>query len=170
MATTVRPVGSLEEEEALANDLGRLVTLGGLTATQASRLTALAVAAIPAVVETGTVHLDFCPPNLLLDETDRIVVIDNESLCFEAFDYSLARCWYRWPMNAGDRRAFLDGYAFHRSPETFLAHQPYWLIRAATASALFRLANDTFEKETPLRALKSFLRNADGRIQTQSIT
>jgi glycosyltransferase involved in cell wall biosynthesis len=48
---------------------------------------------------------------------------DNELMQIGALDFDLAR--YRWPMTDRHATAFLEGYARHHSPESYLAHFPF---------------------------------------------
>lgn len=163
------PSGSAEEivlarrERAtrLGDNLRKLVTWRRIDEGCRARIEAAATPA-PAEPAIGLIHGDFCPDNLVRTDAGTIVAIDNETLRFEALDYDLARCWYRWPMDNTQRDAFLAGYAERRSPKDFLKHFSYWAICALVDSAVFRIGAGVEDGEAVLRQLKRFVSAGDG--------
>ncbi len=105
-----------------------LVRAGVLSAASRKRLIALLEAQLPADAAIGVIHRDFCAENLVWDASGQPHVVDNETMQVGAFDFDLARTWYRWPMTDAQAIAFLDGYSAHRSPESFLASFVFWTL------------------------------------------
>lgn len=95
----------------------------------------LAIEHKPSVCESGLIHADYCPQNMVLNSDGTIVVIDNEHIRTGALDYDLARCWGRWPMTPLQGQAFYAGYSRHRELDMFRAHIAFWAIRALSLSA-----------------------------------
>ena len=124
----------------------------------------------PEEFDVGLVHGDFCSDNIVVDGHEHVHVIDNETLAIDAYDYDLARTWYRWPMSSIQSKAYFHGYGHHRSLETFLAHFPYWAISALVDSALFRLRCEPRELSTPVERLRNLLKNLRDRTDFASIS
>jgi Ser/Thr protein kinase RdoA (MazF antagonist) len=145
-----------ERERRLAGNVDRLLMAGLIDESFAGRLRS-AAGPQPARFAVGLIHGDFCPENLVRTEDDRILAVDNETLRFEALDYDLARCWYRWTMDGAQARAFLDGYGTQRSPADFLRHFAYWAICALVDSVVFRAGAGIAGVDAVLRRLKVFI-------------
>jgi aminoglycoside phosphotransferase len=124
----------------------------------------LAIADAPDFFAVGFSHGDFCLENMVVRPPGHVYVVDNESLLIGAYDYDLARTWYRWPMHSSERKAYFMGYEEYRSAVTFGAHFRHWAIIALLDSALFRVRNETRGVWVPIRRLKALLRHARGRV------
>jgi hypothetical protein len=146
-----------ERRDRLTVNIDRLTQLGCIDSAFAARIRAGAEP-LPADVDIGLIHGDFCPENFVRANDGRIVAVDNETLRFEALDYDLARAWYRWRMSDTQACAFLDGYRATRSPDGFLRHFPYWAICALVDSATFRATAEIGGVEQILRRLDAFVR------------
>lgn len=101
---------------------------------QCQVLEQIAIEQKPSNCETGLIHADFCPDNMIKNAAGTIVVIDNEHLRTGALDYDLARCWSRWPMTTEQRQAFCGGYSQHRELGKFVENRVFWAIRALSLS------------------------------------
>jgi len=154
----------------LEHNLDELVTTGALEKREARHAFELAVDYAPSSYAVGFVHRDLCAENLVLRRSGAVCVIDNETLGIDAYDYDLARTWYRWPMNPRQRQAYFDGYHGSRSTKDFLAHFPYWGIAAVVGAAVFRLQKQTEAAAVPVKRLRALLHalaqgiSADGAV------
>ena len=90
----------------------------------------------PDRLDSGLVHLDFQPRNLVLTH-DGPRVIDNELLDIGILDQDLARTWYLWPMTAPQQTRFLRGYEKFRSPQLFLLHELFWSIQTLASATAY---------------------------------
>jgi thiamine kinase-like enzyme len=145
-----------EEIEVLV----RRQALGRRDGEEASRL---AVAYAPDCFAVGFSHGDFCLENMVMRSPGRVCVIDNESLVIGAYEYDLARTWYRWPMNSREHKAYFVGYEGYRSAAAFRAHFPHWAVIALVKAALFRVQSQTRDVWVPIQRLEALLREARGR-------
>jgi hypothetical protein len=130
-----------------------LVKSGMLAQPDAGELIGQARLHLPRAATTGITHGDFCAENLIMQQPDRIYVIDNETLQVDALDYDLARTWYRWPMRRDQWAAYGEGYSEHRGLADFAAHFPYWSVLVLLESAVWHLAKGTGAASIPLRRL-----------------
>jgi len=146
------------ELRRLEEQIRRLVHARALATWEANRLCAVAEASLPAQIEWGVVHGDFCAANIVIRPSGTLAVVDNESLDLGALDGDLARTWTRWSLGHDQRRVFAEGVERHRSMDEFRASRPYWMIRALTASALFWVLTDP-SFEAPLEELRTFARS-----------
>lgn len=119
---------------ALEGCVEELRACGVLGADVCGELLRRARANAPDVVETGLVHLDFKPENLI-PTPDGLRAIDNELVDVGPLDMDLARTWYLWPMSAASQIRFLRGYERLRSPRSFLLHEVFWAIHTLAAAA-----------------------------------
>jgi thiamine kinase-like enzyme len=158
---------SLKTTQAFSKQVCELVMLGALEKAQCKFLMELVESNTPKHFSYGLVCGDFCEENLLMTSSGNIHVIDNEKLAINAYDYDLARTWYRWPMNPVQRMAYYDGYTRHRSHESFSAHFLYWVIKVLIRSAIFRLQATTQASSVPIQRLKSLLKNVQNGITTE---
>lgn len=124
---------------ALEHDLHELVRRGRLDPDQAERLRDIALRFRPEQVAGGVIHGDFCPQNIVLAHGCEPVVVDNETISIGAYDYDLARVWYRWPATESEAQHFLHGYGHRERASAFLGHLPFWAILVVASSTIFRL-------------------------------
>jgi Ser/Thr protein kinase RdoA (MazF antagonist) len=151
---TAFATAQLEERLAIAARHGALspsVLRAARSATRAWR---------PMRAATGLVHVDFCAENLILAAPGRLACVDNATLTTGALDGDLARTWYRWPLDAAGRQAFLAGYEAHRGAGGFLAHAAFWALHALAISLAFRARLGAESLDQPRALLERLL--ADG--------
>jgi hypothetical protein len=141
----------------LGGDLRELVAAGALGGGEADRLAALAEGSRPARAARGLAHLDLSPENVVVDASGAPWVVDNATLCIAPLDYDLARTFYRWPLRAKQRAAFLDGYRELRDPTGFEAARDYWSLCAALQSALLRIRRRSGDVAPPVAELRRLL-------------
>jgi aminoglycoside phosphotransferase (APT) family kinase protein len=149
-----RPADRLSRLEEQAGGLERQ---GALSTASRRRLITLARAHVPSDAAIGVIHGDFCAENLVCDVAGQPHVIDNEALQVGALDFDLARTWYRWPMMDRQATAFLDGYAVHRSPASYLSHFSFWILAVLVDASLFHLRTGTGRASDALGPLHAFL-------------
>lgn len=123
----------------LERQLSALSSAERLTTEAADWLTGTATDNAPFELETGLVHLDLQPSNLLVAD-DELVLVDNESISLGSLDFALARVWYLWPMTREEQAAFLRGYTRHRNPISFVRHELFWAIITLAAGAELELS------------------------------
>lgn len=123
----------------LANNLDRIVALGGLDRSTADSLQAIAKTERPAAPDTGLIHTDFSVENFVSRPDGDLIVIDNEHLMLGALDYDLVKSFCRWPMNEAQQSAFCEGYGHHRDPAPALSGRVFWAIFALAQSARVQL-------------------------------
>ena len=141
----------------LERDIRALVQHGALDGLEGAQFIDLAESHAPHTFAVGLVHGDFCAENMVLRAPGNVYVIDSEKLSIDAYDYDLARTWYRWPMTAAQREAYYDGYNRYRSSADFLRHFCYWAIVVFANSAAFRLRAGTGDAGLPIRQLQTLL-------------
>ncbi len=105
----------------------------------------------------GLAHGDLCAENLVWHPTRGPVSIDNGNLAVGHLDYDLARTFYRWPLRAAERAAFLEGYATRRSPATFLREERFWMICAIVVGATVQQAFGGHELAATLERLRAWV-------------
>lgn len=134
----------LRSGRSLENKLQEVLTefqdQGVLAPESCKELFKRAIGNGPVRVESGFVHLDIKPENIV-KTLNGIVFIDNETLSFGPLDYELARLWGFWKLTPHDRGRFLDGYGNHRSTKSFLLHELFWSIYALMGSLRYRIRN-----------------------------
>lgn len=108
-----------------------------------------ATANAPRWNESGFVHLDIKPDNIV-KSTNGMVVIDNESLSIGPLNYELARIWFFWRLTPQERSRFLEGYRKHRCTKSFVLHELFWSIIASINSLYFRVRNQLPYQELDL--------------------
>lgn len=144
-------------ESGLRQGLEQLARAGRLDPDEAQALLELAVRHAPASGTVGFIHGDFCGENIVLADAGDLYVIDSDAVAVDALDYDLGRTWYRWPMPASLREAFLAGYDSGRSCRDFVTHFPYWAIAATLAGAVFRLRQQPQATAAPVSRLRHLL-------------
>jgi len=128
-----------------------------------SALEHLAARHKPENFQTGLIHADFCPQNIVMTPDGAIVLVDNEHLRMGALDYDLARCWVRWDITRQQQRPFCEGYRRHRGTERFTRDQLFWAISALTLSAKVHLKHGRANKAVA-RALERLATDPAGGI------
>ena len=139
VAEQTSPPGGQRYLDSINAHLSVLVEHAALDPVFAQNLYELAHQALPAHLEVGLIHGDFCAENMVVTASGKIVVIDNESLRVGALDYDIARCWSRWPMTDSQRAAFAEGYRRHRGLDRFNQHRDFWAIKALSQTVYVRL-------------------------------
>jgi hypothetical protein len=134
-----------------------LIAHGALAADEARRLVEMAQRHTPPESMLGCIFGDFCPENTIVRPSGEVCFIDHETLAIDCCEYDLARTWYRWPMTAEQRSAFLAGYGARRSLDPFLSHFPFWGIAALMAAAWFRRGRHADAAVVPVARLRSLL-------------
>ena len=150
-------------QNKLEEDVHELVTRRALGREEAKQVFRLAIGHAPDRFSLGVVHRDFCAENMVLHAPGHIYVIDNETLHIDAYDYDLARTWYRWPLNSLYRKAYYEGYNQYRSAGDFTAHFHHWAVTVLVESAVFRLRIRTRGTSIPIRRLRALLRDVRSR-------
>jgi thiamine kinase-like enzyme len=158
---------SLKTAQVFRKQVCELERLGALEKAQCKLLMELVESNTPKRFSYGLVCGDFCEENLLINSSGNIYVIDNEKLAIDAYDYDLARTWYRWPMNPDQRMAYYDGYTRHRTHESFRAHFLYWVIKVLMRSAILRLQASTQASSVPIQRLQTLLKNVQKGMTTE---
>lgn len=120
-------------------DLDTLVGAGWIERGEAAAALEVARRHVPDDWAVGIVHGDFNPENVVRTAAGDIAVIDNETLSIGACAYDLARTWYRWPMSAAQRAAYLEGYRRHGSADELERHFPFWAVTVLARGAAFRV-------------------------------
>jgi aminoglycoside phosphotransferase (APT) family kinase protein len=153
-----RPVDTIEDWHGrLHLGLDELAAAQVLEKHEARQAFDAAMAYAPSTYAVGFVHRDFCAENLVLRRSGGICAVDNEALAVDPYDYDLGRTWYRWPMSALQRQAYLQGYESYRSSTAFLRHFPYWGIAALAGAAVFRLEKQRDAASVPIGRLRGLL-------------
>jgi glycosyltransferase involved in cell wall biosynthesis len=122
----------LKLEQALAD----LSAAGVVSNETSQRLLRRARENAPEQLESGLVHLDLQPRNVVMT-ADGPKIIDNELLDVGSLDMDLARTWYLWPMSAAAQTRFLRGYEQWRSPRTFLLYEVFWAVHTLACAAAY---------------------------------
>lgn len=129
---------------------------GMLTGEQTGQLARAAGAEVitPDVPVVG--HFDFCGENMIIDESGRLNVVDNERVGLGPLRFDLARVWYRWNLPNASWTSFQHAYtAATGRPEPF-AHFDFWRIAVLVQSACIRLASGDRIAAIPFDRLKAF--------------
>lgn len=145
----------------LESDLATLERIGALEPAEARRARAHAHEHAPDGCTLSFVHRDFCAENLVLGPSG-VAVVDNETVDVDTCENDLGRTWYRWPMTAEQREAFLAGYECHRSARDFVRCQSYWVLVAVAAAAVYRWEKSPAAAQVPLATLRALLAELDG--------
>jgi thiamine kinase-like enzyme len=140
-----------------AENLRALRARGSISSRRAERLGQMVRSCMPSTATLGVVHRDLCPENLLTDAGGRLVSVDNGSLTIGTIDEDLCRVWYRWPMNAEEQGAFVDGYREYGDPDGVRRPSPFWVVVVMLDSARARLGVSASMAATVLQRLDQFL-------------
>jgi Phosphotransferase enzyme family len=153
-----RPRTTMERRWALLEQrTGELVDSSALDAGEARAALELARRCAPSTCTIGFILGDFCAENAVVSQSGEVLFIDNDTLSIDAREYDLARTWYRWPMNAAERAAYLEGYRARCSVDLFDAHFLYWAITVLIGGAHFRRRLHVDGAAEPLRRLRALL-------------
>lgn len=141
--------------------LHELLDNRALDATAARLAYQLAEHHAPERVSTGLCHGDLCGENIVKERSGRFVVVDNDSVAVDSYEYDLARTWYRWPLNRRQRAAYVEGYGQHPHWADFTTHFIHWAILVLTEAAAFRLRVGVRDAHKPLNRLRGLLGSPD---------
>lgn len=153
-------------QHTLGRNLTALVKAGMLAPEEAGALFDLAARLAPARVDVGIVHRDVCAENIVVPVSGQPVLVDNESLAVGPYDYDLARTWWRWPMDSGERAAYFEGYERYRGATGFRRHRRYWTLLALVGAAAFHLRARSGDRVAAWR-LRALTNEAD-RLDTEA--
>jgi len=141
--------------------LSQLHDIGAINDSDVSSAQRIIRSRRPERLSVGIVHKDLCAENIVTSPDGEIWVVDNETLSVDSPDYDLTRTFYRWPMDASQTEAYLQGYSCHRSTTEFLTFKMFWTLAVLAESALFRILRNTEMKDHPLSLLQDLLRRTD---------
>jgi aminoglycoside phosphotransferase (APT) family kinase protein len=117
-----------------------LADAGTLTRTEGVALSRVLTRGLPDRSGWGLTHNDLCGPNLVVRDTDGVLVtVDNELLVRGFFEYDVGRVWYRWPRPDWAERRFATRYRRARGGATPSSEElAAWQASAALAGAHLR--------------------------------
>ena len=142
---------------AIDKSTARLVEAGGITSAEGKVISHLTRQHRPQHAQTGIIHTDLCPANLVIAADGRLRPVDNESLHIGCLDLDLARTWYRWPLQGTRGEEFLDAYGRWRCTASFVEHFPFWFLGVALGSAVYRLGSPSRAWAEPVERLRAFI-------------
>jgi hypothetical protein len=148
---------SVEEARAQAGDLA---VAGAIRREEANRVRHLLQGLDPGTSRIGVVHGDFVPENLVLDPAGRVRAVDNEGIAFGPVASDFGVVALRWPMGAGERRAFLTAYRRHRDEREGTDDPRFWRLCSAVKSAHVRVVRLRLPDPAPLEVLRRLLGEA----------
>jgi hypothetical protein len=158
---TYRPRMTMERRWAILEQrTGELVGNGGLDAGTARSALEIARRHAPRTCAIGFILGDLCADNAIVSRSGEVLFIDHDTLSIDACEYDLARTWYRWPMDAAERAAYLEGYTARCRVDLFDAHFLYWAITVLILSAHFRRRLHVDGAAEPLRRLRALLEHS----------
>jgi aminoglycoside phosphotransferase (APT) family kinase protein len=137
----------------LASWIGNARRAGLLSEGDALRVRDRTRALRPSRATWGLRHGDFSADNLVVGEKG-LCCVDNTTIGVHFLERDLAQTFYRWPMSASVRRAFLAGYDRAGGACRFLENEEFWMISATVRAVGYRLRRGMSDLETPLRALR----------------
>ncbi len=152
----------------LEENIHEMVARRALGREEGKQVLELALRHAPASFALGLVHRDFCAENIVLGAHGQVYVIDNETLHIDAYDYDLARTWYRWPLNRLQRAAYYDGYNQYRTTADFAKYFLYWAMVVLVEATVYRLRIRTRGASIPIRRIKALLRDVQHRTSLRS--
>lgn len=145
----------------IKHQAGDLLERGRLTSKEVATIICLARHDRPGTIDAGIIHRDFAAENLVIGDDQKIWVIDNETMNYDALSFDLARVWYRWPLAGPAIVHFLTGYGQVRSTEDFERHFIFWTICALIDACLFRVRAETRDQDVPIHMLRQLISNPD---------
>jgi thiamine kinase-like enzyme len=134
--------------------LSALTAAGALSRIDVEVLEDALRRADPGRAQAGLVHLDFAFENMVLDPQGRLRMIDNEAMSVDAFDYDLARSWYRSAMVPQTWARFEDVYRRAGGVGAQDHSAEFWRIAAVVEGAVTRLEVDPSRVAIPLDRLR----------------
>ena len=135
--------------------LAALAAVGALPPVDTDVLTDALRRCDPGCAQAGLVHLDFAFENMVVDPRGRLRMIDNEAMAVDAFDYDLARSWYRNAMAPQDWGRFEDAYRRSDGPGARdRSAALFWQIAAVVEGTVTRLDVDPERAAIPLERLR----------------
>lgn len=134
--------------------LQALTADGALDAKAADRLRDDLERSDPGRSATGLGHFDFCGENMLLDDSARLRVIDNERVGVGPFGFDLARTRYRWALGEEDWQLFEETYAATVAREAPFSDHEFWRLVVLVQSAHLRLGMVGEHLSVPLDSLR----------------
>ena len=132
--------------------LGQLRDSRLLSQRSAAHILEIARASVPQRARFGVVHRDLFPRNVVVDRSGGPWVIDNGNIGLGAHAFDLARTEYLWPMDAEQRKAFVDGYA--DTGPALEQPSPFWTIDVLSEVAVFRMVHGARGVSRPVGCLK----------------
>ncbi|MBL8990639.1 MAG: aminoglycoside phosphotransferase family protein [Phycisphaerae bacterium] len=144
--------------ERLRDNLSQLRGAGLIDAGDEAASLSRAMADRPETLTIGLVHRDLCPENIVRDAEDRLWVVDNALLSVGAIEEDAARVWWRWPMTARQREAFLRGYNHSERAPWFERPNAFWRASVIASSARIRIDADPAGAATRAERLLESLR------------
>ncbi len=117
----------------------------------------------PGRARTGLVHLDFAFHNFVIDPAGMLRLVDNEAMSVDAFDYDLARSWYRNAMPLESWAQFEDEYRDAGGPGARGDSAGFWRIAAVVEGAVTRLDVDPERADVPLERLRAMAAELRGQ-------
>jgi Ser/Thr protein kinase RdoA (MazF antagonist) len=143
----------------------RQAELGLQSLEEAEKLASREVAALrlslerldPGSSPVALVHRDFCAENMLIDDSGRLRVFDNELIELGPAGLDLGRSLHRWPMSVAEQRQFLAAYrsSAPRDPGPIA----FWILVAVVWSARVRLDQPPERQAIPLEAARRYARD-----------
>ena len=103
------------------------------------------------------VHLDFCPENIVLRESEELCVIDNATMKPGLPVHDLARIWYRWPMSDRLWQEFIKAYDRKDVISSFVEQFPFWSTMTLMRSVDLRRKIGSRKISVPLQRLFSLM-------------
>ena len=109
----------------------------------------------PGRARIGLVHLDFAFHNFVIDPAGGLRLVDNEAMTVDAFDYDLARSWYRNAVAPETWAQFENEYRSAGGAGARDESAGFWRIAAVVEGAVTRLDVDPDRADMPLDRLRA---------------
>lgn len=136
-------------------DMAQLVEAGVLSGIVADRLAVMLRDLDPGHAINAITHLDFCADNILVDEDDRLRIIDNELFETGPVGFDLGRTFHLWPMSESERTAFMEGYLYSAGRDP--GESGFWRVVASLQCARVFLRRDPVRLESSLLLLRQLM-------------
>jgi aminoglycoside phosphotransferase (APT) family kinase protein len=146
--------------------LQSILAAGALDRPTVARLHAIVANAAPGESRHCLIHTDLCAENIVVDDSGRLFVVDNEHFRFGPAGMDMARSWYRWGWHvageaSGGWEIFRLAYESAGGDPEALLHEPFWRIAAVVVSARLRLHLGIEKAAIPLGCLRNIARVGD---------